>query len=186
MGGYELGLEVAFDLAQRLAARLVAGLQQKCDSPLELVIAGRISPEVQARWAKRAGKTPVRWAGLVPGEQIPDLDRSAHLLYSADINAACPNAVIEALACGLPALAFDTGALPELVEGDAGRVVPYGGDPWRLDPPDVAALAEGAMEILMGGEIFREAARRRAEATFGLDEMVNGYLKALAGEGEAT
>jgi hypothetical protein len=33
MGGYELGLEVAFDLAQRLAARLVTGQQQECDSP---------------------------------------------------------------------------------------------------------------------------------------------------------
>jgi hypothetical protein len=55
----------------------------------------------------------------------------------------------------------------------------------ELDPPDVAALSDGALEILQGGDGFREAARRRAEASFGLDEMVNGYLKALAGEVEA-
>ena len=52
-----------------------------------------------------------------PRERIPELDRSAHLLYSADLNAACPKSVIEALACGLPVVAFDTGALPELVQG---------------------------------------------------------------------
>ena len=45
-----------------------------------------------------------------------------------------PNSVIEALACGLPVVSFDTGALPELVTPGAGRVVAYGGDPWRLDP----------------------------------------------------
>jgi len=82
-------------------------------------------------------------AGLIPRDAIPALDRSAHLLYSADLNAACPNSVIEALACGLPVAGFATGALPELVTGDSGRLVPYGGDPWKLDTPAVPALVEG-------------------------------------------
>jgi len=103
------------------------------------------------------------------------------LLYSADVNAACPNSVIEALACGLPVAAFDTGALTELVVGDAGRIVAYGGDPWQLDPPDVPALVEAALEILGNQERFRAAARARAEAAFGLDQMVDGYLQILLG-----
>ena len=91
------------------------------------------------------------------------------------------SAVIEALACGLPVLAFDTGALPELVTGDAGRVVPYGGDPWQLDPPNIAALAEAAVEILTRQTEFRAAARARAEDGFGLDQMLDEYLRALKG-----
>jgi len=122
---------------------------------------------------------PLQFAGLVPREQIPALDRSAHLLYAADINAACPNSVVEALACGLPVVSFATGALPELVTGDAGRIVPYGGDPWQLHPPDLDALARAAAEVLADQARFRAGARRRAEEALGLDPMVDAYLDVL-------
>jgi glycosyltransferase involved in cell wall biosynthesis len=167
-GGYELGLTTAVGLATRLAE---AG-------PLELMIAGRVSPALQAA-AETKSRVPIRWAGLVPREAIPQIDRSAHLLFSADVNAACPNSVIEALACGLPVAAFATGALPELVTGEAGRLVPYGGDPWRLEPPDLEALSAAASEILRNQERFRKAARRRAEEAFDLDRMVEKYLEVL-------
>ncbi|HEY80605.1 MAG TPA: glycosyltransferase family 4 protein [Caldilineae bacterium] len=186
LGGYELGLETAVRLVERLntvhraelAASIAPSAAKAGAHPVELVVAGRVSEAVQARWARQSD-TPIRWMGLVPADEIPALDRSAHLLYSSDINAACPNSVIEALACGLPVLAFDTGALPELVSGEAGRVVPYGGDPWKLEPPDIPALAEAALEILADQPRFRTAARARAESAFGLDAMLDGYLQAL-------
>ena len=183
MGGYELGLSVAVQLVNALAARL----KEPGDFPgginqVELMVVGRVSEQVKNSWDSRA-IAPVHWAGLAPRERIPGLDRSAHLLYSADINAACPNAVIEALACGLPVLAFDTGALPEMVTGEAGRIVPYGGDPWQLDPPDIPALVQAALQVLAGQPRFRKAARQRAEAVFGLDQMVEAYLDALLGGG---
>ncbi len=170
-GGYEMGLETAVELVARLN-------RMGLDRPVELMVVGRVSEAVRRAWDARA-EVPLRWGGLVPRERIPEIDRSAHLLYSADLNAACPNAVIEALACGLPVVAFDTGALPELVPPQAGRVVPYGGDPWQLDPPDVDALAQAAAEVLRENPAFRHAARTHAETHFGLDKMVEGYLRAL-------
>jgi glycosyltransferase involved in cell wall biosynthesis len=135
--------------------------------------------EVQkAHWAGKT-KLPINWAGVLPNDQIPALNRSAHMLYSSDINAACPNSVIEALACGLPVLAFDTGALSELVTSACGRVVPYGGDPWQLDPPDISALTAGATEILDAPQL-RAGARTRAEQAFGLDRMVDAYIEAFS------
>jgi glycosyltransferase involved in cell wall biosynthesis len=177
MGGYELGLESAVQLVELLNIEYYDQLNR----PVELLIAGRVTDEVKARWSKKA-TFPIEWAGLVPAEQIPGLDRSAHLLYSSDIQAACPNAVIEALSCGLPVLAFDTGALPELVTGDAGRVVAYGSDPWQLELPDVQALASAALEILTNQSHFRAQARARAEQAFGLDRMLDQYLDALSGK----
>jgi glycosyltransferase involved in cell wall biosynthesis len=172
-GGYEVGLETAVQLGQSL---LTSGLE----FPLEIAVAGRVRAELQEQMVKRS-LVPLTFLGQIPHEKIPQLDRSAHLLYSADLNAACPNSVVEALACGLPVVAFDTGALPELVQEDAGRIAHYGGNPWRLDPPDVGALANASEEVLRGQNRFREGARRRAEESLNLDAMVESYLEVLLG-----
>ena len=170
-GGYEMGLEAAVAMAEEL--------RRVHDLPVELVIAGKVDAQVISDWEGRTG-IPLTWAGLLPSAEIPALDGSAHLLYSADLNAACPNSVIEALACGLPVVAFATGALPELVKDGAGEVVPYGGDPWALDRPDIPALAAAAARILHSQTAYRQAARARAEAAFGLDAMLDAYLAALS------
>ena len=145
MGGYEHGLEAAEALAYRLSSRLgeITSSSAAAEQKIELVVVGRTAAHVRQRWEAQA-RISLYWAGLQPQESIPAIDRSAHLLYSSDINAACPNSVIEALACGLPVAAFATGALPELVPPDAGCVIPYGGDPcgsirptstaWRMLP----------------------------------------------------
>jgi glycosyltransferase involved in cell wall biosynthesis len=169
-GGYEMGLDNA--------VRLTEILQEKHKLPMELIVVGKITDEHRKR-VEEMTHISINWMGSVPRERIPEIDRSAHLLFSADLNAACPNSVIEALACGLPVIAFDTGALKELVIGDAGRVVPYGGDPWKIEPPDVESLADTAAEILLDQPHFRKSARKHAEKALGLDKMVDEYLKVL-------
>lgn len=182
MGGYDSGLEAAAGLAAGVAGRIGQPDSNLENRLVELMVVGKVAPQVQASWTKwindlgPIAPVSIRWAGLVHRQDIPQIDRSAHVYYSADVNAACPNAVIEALACGLPVAAFNTGALPELVTGDSGRVVPYGTDPWRLETPDVPALVRATEEILSRQTIFRQAARKRAEAVFGLDQMVEAYL----------
>jgi glycosyltransferase involved in cell wall biosynthesis len=169
-GGYEVGVESGVDLAQKLQTRL--------SQSVELHIAGNAPQDVLSRWDKK--KYPfIHWLGLVQPDHLPPLERSSHLLYSGDLNPACPNAVIEAMACGLPIVAFHTGALPELVTEDAGRLAEYGGDPWLLEKPDVEALLEAALEVVANQERFRTGARQRSVEMFGQDQMVNGYLAAF-------
>ncbi len=167
-GGLDTGLRAAFQLAETLSASM----------PVELLVAGKVDERLVGRLTKGGGFA-LRLLGLLPREDIPASMRSAHLLFSAEINPPCPNSVIEALACGLPVIGFETGALRELVGDQAGRLVAYGGDEWKLTPPDVSALVEAAKEVLQAQAQFRAAARARAESVFGLDKMVEAYLEVL-------
>jgi glycosyltransferase involved in cell wall biosynthesis len=171
-GGYEIGLEHAVDLVSELSGSL--------ERPVELMVVGRVADSLRQQANQRA-RAPILWSGQAPAERIPEIDRSAHVLFSADLHPACPNAVIEALACGTPVVAFDTGALPELITGDAGRLADYGGDPWKLEPADIPGLARAAQEILENQPRFRRAARQRAEQSFSLQTMIDGYLAAIEG-----
>ena len=170
-GGLDTGLKAAVRLAEILSKQF----------SIELNIAGKVDEFAKARLEKES-KNSVHFLGVVPREQIPELMRSSHLLFSAEINPPCPNSVIEALACGLPVVGFDTGSLYELLGDSAGRLVAYGGDPWKLEPPDVPALAEAAAKILVDQESFRSAARARAEEILSVDKMVDKYLKILLGD----
>lgn len=160
------------------AVEFAYGLQQTADAPLELTIAGHVPDELKDSVTVK-GEFHLNWVGLIPNMEIPALNRSAHILFPAEINAACPNTVVEALACSLPVIAYATGSLPELVDGDAGRVAPYGSDYWHLEAPNPNPLIEGAMEILTNQPKFRKAARARAEEHFSLNEMTEKYMRAL-------
>lgn len=169
-GGNEMGL--------CNGALLAEALQKKASRPVELMVVGDVPAGLRARLDTDYPRQ-IAWTGVVARDAIPAIDRSAHVLFSADLNAACPNSVIEALACGLPAVSFATGSLPELIQGDAGLVVPWGSNFWKLEPPDIPGLAEAAWQLISEQGRFRAAARVRAEAAFNVDTMVERYLEVL-------
>lgn len=170
-GPFGRGLDTAIRLAQSVHTLI--------STAVELMVVGGVSDQQIARAHTAAPNLWITWGGEVPRNTIPSIDRSAHVLFSADLNAACPNSVIEALACGLPVLAYDTGALAEIVRDGAGEVVSYGADYWQLEPPVIPPLADACIKILENNPLYRVQARKRAEAAFTLDEMVEAYLKAL-------
>ena len=147
---------------------------------IELMIVGRVDKHTQNK-LKNQTAFRIKFMNTIPREQIPWMMRSSHLLFSAEVNPPCPNSVIEALSCGLPVIGFDTGSLAEIVQGDAGRLVPYGANQWKLEKPNVQALADVAEDVLQNNEHYRKAAREQAENVFGLDKMVDEYLKVLLG-----
>ena len=181
LGGYEFGLQNAVYLASELAH------SHDGDRHLELIVVGRVSRVIRDHWnswLSRAGLNgliTIQWVGIVPHSHIADTYRNSHLLFSADINAACPNSVIEAMACGTPVLSFDTGALAELLENKGGIVVPYGRNPWELDPPDIKSLTKGAIKVLENIDRYQVSAREQAKAEFDVEVMVDQYLDLLVG-----
>lgn len=168
--GNEQGLYNALTLTESLAA--IAGEE------VELMVVGRVPDKLIGSIVSHE-HVSIHWAGSVSPDQIPAIDRSAHILFSADLNAACPNSVIEALACGLPVASFDTGALAEIVTASAGRVVPYGSNHWRLEEPTVEPLAMAVLEMLSNQPLFRAGARQRAVQAFDLFRIAEQYLQVL-------
>lgn len=171
-GGYDQGVITAAKLTQQISA--VA--KRAC----ELIVVGDVPTHLRAK-VEDSGVTVI-WKGVVKHAEIPVINRSAHLFYSGDINAACPNAVIEALACGVPVIAYDTGALPELVSAEAGRIAAYGGDVWKLEPPDINMLTDAAWQVLQNRQEFSHGARMRAEANFDIELITEKYLEVLLGD----
>lgn len=181
MGGYEFGLNNAVRLGSGIA-HSHEGIEG-----LELVVVGKVSNKSKEYWDgwvsenTENGSFNVHWKGVLSHAQIADTYRDAHLFFSADVNAACPNSVIEAMACGTPVISYNTGALSELLDNSGGELVPYGGDPWQLEEPDYSSLIKAANNLLENLDFYRKSARKRAEDVFDLESMVDKYLDVLLG-----
>ena len=167
-GGQNYGIYNAVNLAKELSKK----------HKIELMVVGNVDTRTKNRLQDQT-TFRMQFMDTVRREQIPWLMRSSHVLFSAEINPPCPNSVIEALACGLPVVGFDTGSLSEIVRGDAGRLVPYGANEWKLEPPDISALANATLQVLDEQDRFRTLARARAESVFDVEKMVDEYLKVL-------
>lgn len=167
-GSLNSGLFHAVELANHLSQKF----------KIELNIVGRVDSYTKNR-LKDQTAFRINFMDAVKREHIPWLMRSSHLLFSAEVNPPCPNSVIEALACGLPVIGFDTGSLSELVQGSAGRLAPYGANQWKLEQPNIQALADVAEEVLQENDRFRKSAREHAEENLSLDKMVDKYLGVL-------
>jgi len=98
---------------------------------------------------------------------VPDFLRAADLFVHPSRQEGFSNAILEAMAAGLPVVACDVGGNPEaVVDGVTGRLVP---------PRDPTALASAMAEILADpgkGRSMGEAGRERASEQFSVERMV--------------
>jgi len=86
-------------------------------------------------------------AGRVPHAEVPEWLGAADLFVLPTRAEGSPNAVLEAMACGLPVVTSDVPALRECVDPEQGVLV---------DPDDVEGLAR-AIERILGDEDLRRA-----------------------------
>jgi len=135
---------------------------------LNCVLIGRDAGSLEAT------RTLARELGLherirFPGARSDVIDflRAADLFVHPSRQEGFSNAILEAMAAGLPVVACDVGGNPEAVEdGVTGRLVP---------PRNPTALASAMEEVLADprkGRSMGEAGRRRATERFSLDRMV--------------
>jgi glycosyltransferase involved in cell wall biosynthesis len=167
-GGHELGF--------MNVVRFCREFQDFAPKPLELVMVGDVPRRLRD---SLQNDSFIHWMGVVPRENIPEIIRTSHLYMPCEINAACPNSLIESLACGLPVAGFETGAIAELVGKDAGRIIPYGASDANLEPAKVSGLVQPVNEILNQYEKYKNHARDRAISEFNIEKMVDRYIQVL-------
>jgi glycosyltransferase involved in cell wall biosynthesis len=96
---------------------------------------------------------------------------SADFLVHPSLAENLPNVIIEAMACGTPAVAFNVGGVAEAVrEGETG---------WLCDAPTEIALARGiarALEDVERGDDLRESSRAYALRNYDLRIAATRYL----------
>lgn len=135
---------------------------------LVIVGDGPLRPAVEAEIA-RAGITDRVW---LAGERhdVPEMLRGLDVFVLPSRAEGISNAILEAMACGLPVIATAVGGNPELVvPGVTGALVPA---------DDSAALADALVRYAADEAMARaqgRAARRLAENEYSIDGMVGRY-----------
>ena len=139
-------------------------------------ILGRLGAQEIIDWSSLPG---VRLIGQVPRDEMPIYFRQGDIFLNLDVNAACPNAVIEAMASGLPIVGFKTGALEEMVPKSAGALADYGGNPWKLDLPNCDELTKKICFVISNLEGMSREARVVAKMKFNSGNVVEQYRDIL-------
>ncbi|MCO5171076.1 MAG: glycosyltransferase family 4 protein [Planctomycetes bacterium] len=157
------------DLLLEALARAAAHLPPARRPLLVLLGDGPLRPALEARAARPDLAGLVRLEGF--REDVPRWLAAADLLVLPSRLEGFPNALLEGMAAGLPALATSIGGCREAITD--------GADGLLVAPDDVAALAAGLSRLVGDPALMARlgaAARRTIEARFTLDAVAPRYL----------
>jgi len=111
-------------------------------------------------------------AGYIDEREMPYLYSSHDILLSPAVREGFGLAVAEAMACGLPVVASNCSAIPELIDHEKGGFL--------CDVGDVSAFAERINQLSESKELRKEMGeynRKKIEKLFTIDKMVKNYAK---------
>jgi glycosyltransferase involved in cell wall biosynthesis len=149
----------------------------------ELRISGWVAPEAQARAAALAAQRGlgrrVVFTGAYSQAQAPDIYRAADIYVTTKHNDPCPNAVIEALACGLPVVYANSGGVSELV-GAAGCGVDVRPGFEALHTPAADAVAAAMKSVASVRAALAAVARTRAVERFDITHWIERHRAVFA------
>jgi glycosyltransferase involved in cell wall biosynthesis len=117
--------------------------------------------------------------GLRPYAEVKIAQSKASIFLSVEPNPPCPNAVLEAMAAGLPVIGLNTGSLAELV-GKGGELAECDGNPWRLDVPrNLDGVGEAARQVLANWPVYSRSAQAEVRTRFDILQTAKAYLRVL-------
>jgi glycosyltransferase involved in cell wall biosynthesis len=146
-----------------LLVRAHARARARFKRPAPLVLLGGFPGEWEGEHplaaVRATGDPDVFLAGWRGHEDLPDGLNAADLLVLPSVHEQFGAVIVEAMACGLPALAVDAHGPAEIVDaGDTG---------WLVPPDDEAALADALVEAVNGEDERRRRGARAYEVARG-------------------
>ncbi|NPA68894.1 MAG: glycosyltransferase family 4 protein [Chlorobi bacterium] len=110
------------------------------------------------------------FSGYVPGEKMPEKYNEADIFVLASYNEGMSNALLEAVACGLPVAVTDVGGTEEIVDADNGFI---------FKPGDANALYNILKNMIKNKELIRKYGQNSVEKAkkFNISNTVGEYLK---------
>jgi glycosyltransferase involved in cell wall biosynthesis len=142
-------------------------------SNVRLVSVGSGDATLQARLIQQTASLgiqhSVHWVGH-SNDPVKDYSAFDVLIQSSSFGEGFPNAIGEAMACGLPVVATDAGDCRRIVD-DCGWIVP------PMDPEALAAAIGQAITALPNWPT--ERSRKRIQENFSVDAMVDQTLSVL-------
>jgi glycosyltransferase involved in cell wall biosynthesis len=150
--------------------RAAAAIRKQVDAHFAIAGTGTAQGDLMALASELGIAEDVSFLGLLSSHQLSNLHNLATLFVICSATESQSIATLEAMASGLPVVAVNAEALPDLVhEGRNGFLVPSG---------DHEAIARRAVEILANAQLQRTFAveSRRIALTHTLDRTVDRYL----------
>jgi glycosyltransferase involved in cell wall biosynthesis len=154
----------------------VVGALAKAGQPVQLTVAGGGALEADLRrLVTERGLDPVvRITGRVDADRIPDLYRQHDLYVSASMQEGMSNAMLEAMASGLPLVTTRCEGVDELID-ENGAIVD--------EPADLAEVIRGlALDPARLGDMAAASRRRAERFTWAAvaDRYIETYKQVLA------
>ncbi len=143
-------------------------LQEGCDLRLDIAGEGPERPALEHLIQSLGMAEKIRLTGHIA--DTPGFLRALDVFVLPSDSEAHPNALSEAMACGLPCLASRVGGIPEILDDGRGGMM--------FDPGDERGLAAG-LQTLLGSPAIRQAfgaaAWKRIREHYSLHVMMESY-----------
>ena len=157
-------------------AATIAALADLPDCELNVAGDGALRSALEVRARELGVLERVRFLGRIPHDRLAEQYRAADALVLASDREGMPNVVLEALACGTPAVATRVGGIPEVLsEPVAGVLIE------SAAPPVIAAGVRQLLSRPPAPDRVREFALR-----FGWDAATSGQLAIFRSLAEKT
>ncbi len=173
-----VGNLVAVKRLDRLLAAAARLVESRPGLRVVLVGDGVLRDELKARSAALCLDAHVEFVGARPFEEVPQWLRRARVFVMTSEMEGLPQAMIEAMGCGVPVVLPDT--------GDVTTIAKHGQNAWIVSPPTAQGFAEAIGRLLDDATLYRTlsdgclALRDQFRREYGLEGAIAEWRKAFA------